>query len=151
MKKKTVYAIVALISLYVIAQAVADVGATKMLQLGTFVLPAGSLMFAVTFTLRDLIHKRLGKEWATAVILMAAVLNIVQAAYLYAMAALPAPERFGYNEAWGSIFAIVPAITIASIIAEVISQLVDTEVYQLWWNKHPKAPQFTRVLVSDEQ
>jgi len=145
----TVWAIVFLVGAYVLAQAVADVGATKMVELWGIVLPAGSLMFAFTFTLRDLVHKRLGVRWARAAIAAAAMFNVVQSLYLAGMARLPAPLFFAQGEAWGQIFALIPSITLASIIAELVSELIDTEVYDFWRRKLAGLPQWTRVLASN--
>ena len=149
MKKNAIWSIVLLVGGYILCQAVADVGATKFVQIGNTVLPAGSLIFAVTFTLRDLLHKKLGREWARATIVCAGLFNIVQAAYLAGMAALPYPEFFQLGEAWSAVFAIVPSITVASIIAEVTSELVDTEIFHFWRTKVKKLPQWSAVLVSN--
>lgn len=152
MSTKVIRTIVAFISLYVICQAIADVGATKMLQIGKFVMPAGTLIFAFTFTLRDMLHKRLGKTWAQSAIVMAALCNVLQAGYLAIMARLPYPSFYAYGEAWSSIFAIVPAITIASIIAELVSELIDTEIYhqsRLISFSFGKLPQWMAVLLSN--
>ena len=148
MNKKTVFAIVMLISAYVVCQAIADVGATKMTEVYGVIIPGGTLIFALTFTLRDLIHKRLGKEWARAAIIAAGLMNIVQAGFLAWVAKLPYPPFYA-GEAWANVFAIVPAITVASIAAEVISELIDTETYHAWRTKFPKAPQWSTVLVSN--
>jgi uncharacterized integral membrane protein (TIGR00697 family) len=147
--KKTVWSIIALVGAYIMCQLIADIGATKFVLVGPYVLPAGTFIFAVTFTLRDMVHKRLGKEWARGAIVMAAAFNLLLSAYLWLMTKLPAPGFFGLAESWDAIFAIVPSITMASIIAELISELVDTEVYHLWKTKLPKAPQWSRVLVSN--
>lgn len=146
--KKSVFVIILLVGLYVGAQAIADVGATKFLQIGAYTLPAGTLMFALTFTLRDLIHKRMGKNWARGVILTAGLVNIIQSLYLFLMTRIATPVWFN-GEAWNATFSLVPAITIASIFAEVITQLIDTEVYHAVQKHWKKAPQFMRVLVSN--
>ena len=65
------------------------------------------------------------------------------------MAKLPSPPFYGLHEAWSAIFGLVPAIVIASITAEVVSELIDTEVYHVWKAKLPKLPQWSRVLVSN--
>lgn len=148
MKRTTVWTIVILIGAYVICQAIADVGATKFVQLGAITMPAGTFIFALTFTLRDLIHKRLGKEWARAAIVGAGLFNILQAFYLAGAAALPAPVWFAeQSAAWTTIFSIVPAITLGSIVAEIVSELVDTEVYHLTSEHH--WPQWSTVLASN--
>jgi len=149
MNKKTIYAIVFLVGGYILAQAVADVGATKLIEVKGVVMPAGTIMFALTFTLRDLLHKRLGRDWARAAIIAAGVFNVIQAGYLAWMARVPSPVFFGLGEAWAAVFSVVPAITAGSIIAELISELIDTEVYHLVKKKAEKLPQWTRVLISN--
>ena len=149
LSKSTIWAIVTLIGSYILCQAVADVGATKLVDLRGVVMPAGTFIFAVTFTLRDLIHKRLGKEWARAAIVLAGFLNVFQAGYLLFVSRLPAPVFYANSTAWSSIFSIVPAITVGSIVAEVCSELLDTEVYHYWSHRFEKFPQWTRVLVSN--
>lgn len=147
--KRTIWAIVALVGGYIFCQALADVAATRLIQIGSITLPAGTFIFAVTFTLRDVIHKRLGKTWAQACIWLAAILNIAMSIYLWAMARLPAPVYYGLAEPWSQIFAFVPAIVVGSIAAELIAELVDTEVYHWWWKKMGRFPQWSRVLVSN--
>ena len=149
MKKNMIWAIVLLVGGYIICQAIADVGATKFIQIRGAVIPAGTFIFAITFTLRDLLHKRLGKEWARAAIVCAGLFNIVQAIYLAIMARLPYPSFFTLGNAWTQIFAIVPAITAGSIIAEVISELVDTEIYHIWRARLTRLPQWSAVLASN--
>mgnify|MGYP001047338975 CR=1 FL=1 len=149
MEKRNVWTIVALVGGYILCQAIADIGATKLVSVVGIVIPAGTFIFAITFTLRDLIHKRLGKEWARAAIICAGAFNILQALYLATMAQLPSPAYYELSAAWGQIFAIVPAITIGSIVAELISELVDTEIYHWWTRRLGHLPQWSRVLVSN--
>ena len=149
MSKKTVWTIVSLIGLYVMCQAIADVAATKMVQIGTLVFPGGTFIFTITFTVRDMLHKRLGREWARAAISVAAALNVLLAVYLIFIANLPAPPFFKLNDSWSVIFSFVPAITIASILAEFVSEMLDTEVYHIWSKRFPIFPQWSRVLVSN--
>ena len=149
MDRRTIWIVVGLAGGYIFAQVVADVAATKLVQIGSLAVPAGTFVFAVTFTLRDLIHKRLGKEWARACIGLAALFNLAMALYLQLMAALPTPAYYPFGEAWSAIFAFVPAIVVASITAEVIAEIVDTEVYHWWWQTRSGYPQWSRVLVSN--
>ena len=149
MSKKAIWTVVLLVGGYVICQAIADIGATKIVQIGSVTIPAGTFIFTITFTLRDMIHKRLGKEWARACIVAAGIFNVLMAGYLALMAKLPAPVFFGLSESWSAIFALVPSITVASITAEIVSELIDTEVYHLWKTKMASWPQWSRVLVSN--
>ena len=144
-----VWATVMLIGFYIGCQALADIGVTKFTQIGTITLPSGGLMYAFTYTLRDLIHKRLGKKWAHATIVTAGLFNVFQALFLWLLASLPAPAWFELGEAWRTIFSALPFITAGSILAEVISQIVDTEVYQWIWMKLGSKYQWVRVLGSN--
>ena len=149
MTKTTIRAIVLLVGTYVMAQAIADIGATKLIEIGGVVMPGGTFIFALTFTLRDMIHKRLGREWARMAIFTAAALNVLLAVYMLMLSRLPSPDFFALGDSWNAIFAIVPAITIGSIVAELASELTDTEVYHFWKTRFPAAPQWSRVLVSN--
>ena len=149
MSKTVIRAIVILIGTYIMAQAIADIGATKLIEIGGVVMPGGTFIFALTFTLRDMIHKRLGREWARMAIFTAAALNVLLAVYMLMLSRLPSPEFFALGDSWNAIFAIVPAITIGSIVAELASELTDTEVYHFWKTRFPAAPQWSRVLVSN--
>lgn len=146
MNKRAIWTIVTLVGGYVLCQAIADIGATKLVEIAGITMPAGTFIFALTFTLRDLLHKRLGKEWARAAIAMAGVFNVIQAVYLAGMARLPWPIFYAQGEAWGAVFAIVPAVTIGSIVAELISELVDTEVYHA---VRDRIPQWLAVVLSN--
>lgn len=148
-KRKTVWSIVLLVGAYVICQLIADVGATKFVEIAGVVMPAGTFVFALTFTLRDMVHKRLGREWARAAIVAAAAFNVFLSGYLWLMTKLGAPVWFELGDAWNAIFAIVPSIALGSICAEMVSELVDTEVYHFWWFRFSRWPQWTRVLASN--
>jgi len=148
---KQVWTVVALIGAYVLCQAIADVGATKIVQIGSVTMPGGTFIFALTFTLRDMVHKRLGKDWARAAIVVAGSLNILQAVYLSVVGGLDCPPFYDACGAWGSIFALVPAIAIGSIGAEIISEWIDTDVYHWWRHSHQtrNLPQWTAVIASN--
>jgi len=149
MSKSKIKSVVWLVGGYIVCQMIADVGATKFVEIAGVVMPAGTFVFAVTFTLRDMLHKRLGKEWARTAIVAAAAFNIFLSGYLWLMTTLPSPVWFGLWQEWDSIFSIVPSIALGSIGAEMISELVDTEVYHLWTTRLPNLPQWTRVLASN--
>lgn len=134
LSKKSIWAIVTLVGLYVASQLIADVAATRLVELRGVIMPAGTLIFALTFTVRDLVHKRLGTEWALAAIWTAAGANVLLSFYLLGMAYLPAPDFYDYQDAWSEIFHLVPAITFGSIIAELAGHLTDTYVFA-WWRK----------------
>jgi len=147
--RKTVWIIVFLVGAYVVCQLIADVAATRFVKLAGVTMPAGTFIFALTFTLRDMIHKRLGREWARAAIVTAAGFNLFLSGYLWTMSKLAAPGWFGLADSWNAIFEVVPAIVLGSIGAELVSEFTDTEVYHFWRNRFTNWPQWTRVVASN--
>lgn len=122
-----------LAGVYIFLQLVADIAAAKVIKIGSIVMDAG-IIYSITFTWRDLIHKQLGKKAAQTVIILAGIINVLMLAYFVFVIKLPAEpswEAIGGQSAFEFVFGIVPRIVIASIIAEIISELIDTEIYQL--------------------
>lgn len=147
--RKTIWTIVALVAGYITLQLVADVTAVKIVEIGGFTLPGGSLVFALTFTWRDMLHKRLGKEWARAAIVMAALCNLGMVLYFLLAIHLPFPVFWEAQASFETTLGVVWRITIASIIAEVVSEMVDTEVYHHLIARIPSRHQYLRVLGSN--
>jgi uncharacterized integral membrane protein (TIGR00697 family) len=65
-------------------------------------------------------------------IVAAAVINLVMAATFAFVAWLPADPGWGLQAEFAAILGPVWRIVLASIAAEVVSELLDTEVYHLW-------------------
>jgi len=53
-----------IVSLYIAAQIISDVASLKIALIAGFSIDAGTFIYPLTFTIRDLVHKRLGKEAA---------------------------------------------------------------------------------------
>ena len=127
----------------------ADVSSLRLVDLFGKAIDGGTFIYPITFTLRDLVHKTLGKRGAQILIIAAGVINLVMVIYLMWAAAAPIdPESFGGPE-FGAVFAPLWRIVIASILAEVISELTDTEVYQWFIDRITTRHQWARVLVSN--
>lgn len=134
---------------YVAAQILSDIGSLRIISLGGYAVDAGTLIYPFTFTLRDLIHKVGGKGAARTLIVLAAVINLVMAGYFALVSVLPADQVTGPQLEFGNVLAPVWGIVIASIIAEVASELVDTEAYSLWAKWYGERGQWGRVLFSN--
>ncbi len=94
-------------------------------------------------------HKTAGIRIARRVVVAAGVINLFMAALFWLVAILPPDMQVGPQNEFGVVLAPVWRIVIASIIAEVASELVDGEVYQLWVNRMGRRRQWLRVLVSN--
>lgn len=138
-----------LASAYVAAQVLADIASLRIVEIAGFSLDGGTLIYPFTFTLRDLVQKVAGKRVAQSLIFAAAGVNLVMALLFLAVANLPADMAVGAQAEFGTVLAPVWRIVMASIIAEVISELIDTEVYSRWVARMGETKQWGRVLSSN--
>ena len=137
------------VAAYVAAQVLADVASLKIVSIGGLSLDGGTLIYPFTFTIRDLVHKVAGKQVARLLIFLAAAINLVMAGVFRLVAALPADLEVGTQSEFGTVLAPVWTIVVASIVAEVVSELIDTEVYQRWVERFGGRMQWGRVLASN--
>jgi uncharacterized integral membrane protein (TIGR00697 family) len=138
-----------LISLYIAAQIISDVASLKIAVLFGLSIDAGTFIYPITFTLRDLVHKRLGKRAARLVIVLAGGINLFMAAFFAFSAWLPGDPDWGLAGEFSRVLGPVWRIVIASIAAEIAAEMVDTEMYHLWVTRITRRYQWARVLVSN--
>ena len=136
-------------SAYIAAQMLADVTSLKIAKVGGLSIDAGTFVYPLTFTLRDLVHKTVGAAGARLLIVTAAAINLVMALLFAFTAALPPDPSWPLQDAYAAVLAPVWRIVIASILAEVMAELVDTEVYRLWVERVTRRYQWARVLTSN--
>jgi uncharacterized integral membrane protein (TIGR00697 family) len=134
---------------YIAFQMMADIASLRIVMVAGFSVDAGTFVYPFTFTLRDLVHKTAGIKAARALIVTAAAVNLVMAALFWLAARLPADLAVGPQLAFGQVLSPVWRIVFASIAAEVVSELIDTEGYRLWVEKVTRRYQWARVLVSN--
>lgn len=140
---------VLVIAAYIGAQMLADIASLKIGVVMGLAVDMGTFIYPITFTLRDLVHKLLGKRVAQTLILAAGGINLFMAAYLMWAAGVPGSEAWGLNQEFAAILAPVWRIVIASIVAEVVSELIDTEVYHWFVTRITHRYQWLRVLISN--
>lgn len=134
---------------YVAAQVLADVASLRIVEVAGFAVDAGTLIYPFTFTLRDLVHKIAGKTAARVLIVTAAVVNLGMALLFWVTSRLPAADTAPQTVLFGDVLSPVWGIVVASILAEVISELIDTEVYSAWMRRMGERYQWGRVLSSN--
>lgn len=142
-------AAVIVVAAYIAAQMLADVASTKIGLLGTLAVDMGTFVYPITFTLRDVVHKVLGRHNARLLIVTAGAINLLMAAYLVWAAGFPSDPGWGLGAEFSAILGPIWRISLASIVAEVVSELVDTEVYHLFVTRVTRKYQWARVLTSN--
>mgnify|MGYP000871067059 CR=1 FL=1 len=142
-------AAVVTIAAYIGAQMIADIGSLKIAWVAGFSIDGGTFIYPFTFTLRDMVHKLLGRQAARTLVVAAAAINLVMAGFFAFLALLPADPSWPLQEAFAGVLSPVWRIVLASIVAEVVSELLDTELYHLWVTRITRRFQWARVLVSN--
>jgi len=137
-----------LVGLYIACELVANVTASKPVQILGIVVPAAIFIYTLTFTLIDLINESLGKQGARKVILAALIANLLLALYGQLAVILPPASFYSGQEAFASVIGSTPRIVFASLTAYVISSLLDAEIFALWKTR-VRGPKWLRVLVSN--
>ncbi|HIE57335.1 MAG TPA: VUT family protein [Anaerolineales bacterium] len=137
------------IAAYAAFQMMADIASLRIVTIAGFSVDAGTFVYPFTFTLRDLVHKTAGIRVARALIITAAVLNLIMALLFWLTSILPPDMTIGPQKEFGMVLSPVWRIVFASIVAEVISELIDTEGYRLWVERVTHRYQWARVLVSN--
>jgi queuosine precursor transporter len=142
-------AAVFVIAAYIAAQMLADVASLKIGVVVGLAVDMGTFIYPITFTLRDMAHKVIGKRNTQALIVAAAVVNLFMALYLMWAAAVPGDPDWGLTAEFSAILSPLWRIVVASIVAEVVSELVDTEVYHWFVTRVTTRYQWARVLTSN--
>lgn len=137
------------VSAYIGAQMLADVASLKIGVVAGLAVDMGTFIYPITFTLRDVAHKVLGKRNTQVLIVMAAVINLFMAGYLMWAASVPSDPDWGLGAQFSAILAPVWRIVVASIVAELVSEFLDTEVYHWFVTRITRRYQWLRVLVSN--
>jgi uncharacterized integral membrane protein (TIGR00697 family) len=139
---------IVLVGLYVACELIANVTASKPVQLGGIVVPAAIFIYTITFTLIDLINETFGKQGARKVILTAFLANLLLAAYAHLAVILPAASFYTGQVAFAGVLGSTPRIVFASLAAYLISSFIDAEIFA-FWKARVHGPRWLRVLVSN--
>jgi queuosine precursor transporter len=134
--------------LYTASQIFANILSTKIaiLPIIHLAVDGGTVIYPLTFTLRDLVHKSWGKNNARQVIVIAAGLNALMFALFWLVGKMTPDPSWQYQEAYNHILLPVGRIVAASIISQVVSELVDTEIFSVIYKKIGDLP---AVLLSN--
>ena len=134
---------------YIAAQMLSDIGSLQIVLFAGLSFDAGTFIYPITFTLRDLAHKVLGLKGVRILIVSAAVINLFMALYFWFVAGLTPDQVAGSSDLWGKVLSPVWRITLASIVAELVAEFIDTEAYRFWVNRVTHKLQWLRVLTSN--
>lgn len=124
-------------SLYVAFQLFANILSSKIVLLPwlNMAVDGGTIIYPLTFTLRDFVHKTWGKKSARQVVVVAGLLNFVGAGLFWLIGVLKPDPTWLNQQAYEAILMPVGRIVFASVISQIISELVDTEIFSFIYHK----------------
>ena len=137
------------VGVYIGAQVIAQVTSLKIGTVFGHAVDMGTFIYPVTFTLRDVIHKAAGRRAARVAISTSAVVNLFLAAYLAWVVRFRTDPSYPLGREYAEVLGPIWRLVIASLLAMVVSELVDTEVYHWWVTRITVRYQWLRVLVSN--
>lgn len=134
---------------YIGAQVISQITSLKIGTVFGRAVDMGTFIYPITFTLRDVIHKAAGRQAARIVILTSAGVNLFLALYLSWVSSYRTDPSYALGAEYSAVLGPLWRIVIASLLAMVVSELIDTEVYHWWVTKITTRYQWLRVLVSN--
>ncbi len=137
-----------LIAIYVACELIANITAGRPVDIFGLQAPGGVFIYALTFTLIDLINEKLGKVRARQVVVGAFSANALLALYSAFVLALPTPPFFRHHDAFVAVLGSTPRIIAASLIAYLISSWLDVEIFAAW-KARIGGRKWVRVLASN--
>ena len=134
---------------YIACQMISNIASVKIANVLSLAVDGGTFLYPLAFTIRDMAHKTIGKRNTQKLIIVSAIINIFTPIYFYIVSQLPADSSWEFNEAFQTTLSPIMRITIASIVASTLSELVDTEIYHFFVAKITNKFQWLRVLISN--
>lgn len=120
-----------LCGLFIAAILAANTLASKLFEVGGFVMTAGIIAFPITFMITDIVNEVWGREKAQALVWSGLFANVLMLALYFIGVKLPAAGFWGGQAAFESILGAVPRIVGASMVAYLVSQTWDVWIFDL--------------------
>lgn len=124
-----------LLGLFVMAVIIANMMGAKITSIFGISMSVGIFVFPLTFLITDIIEEVYGREKTKIFVLTAFFALLLVLLFTAFFVWLPPAERFVHNEGYTTVFSLSLRMTIASIIAFLISQFHDIWAFNFWKQK----------------
>lgn len=139
---------VVLVALYVLFITISQIAATRLIEVGPFVIPSAILIFPFIVQIIDMINEVYGKKKAMYSVLIALISQILMVAFFMLMNSLQPAGFFLHEHAWQNLFGLSIRITIASWVAFLVMQTIDVYFFA-YLKKRYENKLVLRSLLSD--
>lgn len=126
-KNRPIPALTIIVALLITCYLTANVMAVKLINIhGVTIFDAGTIIFPFAYMLSDVLTEVWGFKTAKQVIWLTFVCEIIFTLFTWIGIQLPSPEGLEKTaESYAEVFGVVPRITIASLIAFLIGELIN--------------------------
>lgn len=114
----------------------ANIFGGKIVVFGPFTVPAGVIVFSMTFFITDIISEKFGKKYAYKAVWAGFFASLALIISIFIVINWqPAPYAVEISEMFSKVLGLAPRIIIASFIAYLFSQNHDVWAYHFWKKK----------------
>lgn len=128
----------ALLALYVALVVASAIFASKTLVFdfgfAEFFAPGAVLIFSVTFLLTDIVNEKFGKSEVYRMIILGLLAQVTFLVFSYLVLNAVAAPFFTNQAAFESVFGMVPRIVLAGLVAFLVSEFLDANLFQWFRN-----------------
>ena len=117
-----------LVALFVAVLLISNIAAVKLIQVGSFILDGGAFLFPLVYILGDVLSEVYGWKATRRAVWLGFVASIVAALIFWLVQLTPAPGAWENQEAFEAILGFVPRIVVASLVAYLVGQLLNSWV-----------------------
>ena len=116
------------VALFVASLLTANIIAVKLIQLGPLVLPAGVVIFPVSYILGDVLTEVYGYRWARRAIWLGFLGNLIAVFAIGLAGLLPAPVFWPNQGAYDIILGFTPRLLLASFCAYLVGEFANSTI-----------------------
>lgn len=116
------------VALFVVALLTANIIAVKLVQIGPLILPAGVVIFPVSYILGDVLTEVYGYRYARRAIWLGFMGNLVAVIAIWLAGLLPAPVFWSGQDAYNAILGFTPRLLLASFVAYLVGEFANSTV-----------------------
>lgn len=116
------------VAVFVALLLISNIGAVKLIELGPIITDGGAILFPLVYIVGDILAEVYGFKAARRAIITAFGMSILAAVTFYLVQLAPPASDWGNQEAFEAVLGFVPRIVLASVIAFVVGQLLNSYV-----------------------
>ena len=116
------------VALFVASLLTANIIAVKLIEIGPLILPAGVVIFPLSYILGDILTEVYGYRYARRAIWLGFVGNLVAVLAIWVAGLLPAPVFWEGQEAYSAILGFTPRLLLASFAAYLVGEFANSTI-----------------------